>query len=192
MAIEDIFKALQEQAEAECDSIIEQAKGQAQGIMADAEAEADSIRERRVSEAEAAARSRSSHALNTARLEGKKGIAALKGREIEDTFEAALAGLGDVRGRPVYAELFESLTAEALTGIEGDFEVLVDPADESLARDALAKLGREGTLKPELETSGGSMPSCHGGRVARRNTLEDRLGKVRHVAQADVAEILFD
>ena len=148
MAIEDIFKALQEQAEAECDSIIEQAKGQAQGIMADAEAEADSIRERRVSEAEAAARSRSSHALNTARLEGKKGIAALKGREIEDTFEAALAGLGDVRGRPVYAELFEALTAEALTGIEGDFEVLVDPADESLARDALAKLGREGTLKP--------------------------------------------
>ncbi len=192
MAIEDIFRALEEQADAECDGILDQARGQAKGIIADADAEADSIRERRVSEAEAAARARSSHALNTARLEGKKGVAALKGRAIDDTFEMSLGALSDIRARSDYAGLFEALTAEALAGIEGDFEVLVDPADESLARDALAKLGREGSVKPELETAGGVVVTTHGGRVARRNTLEDRLGKVRHVAQADVAEILFD
>jgi V/A-type H+-transporting ATPase subunit E len=192
VAIEDIFKALEEQADAECEGILEQAKGQAGGIVADAEAEAESIKERRVADADAAARSRSSHALNTARLEGKKGVAALKGREIEDTFTSSRQALTTVRGRADYAELFEALASEALAGVDGEFDLLVDPADEALGRDTLAKLGRQATVKPELETAGGVVVTTHGGRVARRNTLEDRLDKVRHVAQADVARILFD
>jgi V/A-type H+-transporting ATPase subunit E len=192
VAIEDIFKALEEQADVECQGILDQAKGQAGGIVADAEAEAESIKERRVADADAVARSRSSHALNTARLEGKKGVAALKGREIEDTFSASREALTTVRGRDDYAELFEALTSEALEGVDGEFDLLVDPADEALGRDTLAKLGQRATVKPELETAGGVVVTTHGGRVARRNTLEDRLGKVRHVAQADVARILFD
>jgi hypothetical protein len=33
--------------------------------------------------------------------------------------------------------------------------------------------------------------STDGGSVMRRNTLEDRLDKLRGLAQADVAEIVF-
>jgi vacuolar-type H+-ATPase subunit E/Vma4 len=69
--------------------------------------------------------------------------------------------------------------------------VLVDPRDANLARAQLADRDLAGTIKAELNTAGGVAVSTHGGRIFRRNTLEDRFEKLAGLAQADVARILF-
>ncbi len=48
MAIEDIFRALEEQADAECKEVLDNAKVQADAILAEAREEAEAIRRRRL------------------------------------------------------------------------------------------------------------------------------------------------
>ena len=80
---------------------------------------------------------------------------------------------------------------EAVEGLDGEMEVLVDPADVALAEKTFSDMGLSPTIKGELPTAGGLVVLTQGGKVMRRNTFEERLDKVRQLIQADVAEILF-
>jgi vacuolar-type H+-ATPase subunit E/Vma4 len=192
VAIEDIFRALEEQADQECNGIREQAERQAAGIASEAEENASAVRERKAQEAENAARAKMTHALNSARLASKKAAAAVKGTAVEATFDTAGEDLKGTRGAQGYDKLFSKLAREALAGVDGDIVVRVDPADEDLAKRVLSDMGVAGTVRPDLTTSGGLVVTTGNGRISRRNTLEDRLDRVRQLAQSQVAEILFD
>ncbi len=191
MALEDIFRALEEQADKDVEAVLAEAKEHAQSILEDAEREADLARETQVAEAQERARQRSMQTLNTVRLEVRKRIASAKERAVADVFAQAHAELGDVRARPVYPALFRALLDEALTGVEGEFEVLVDPADADLATKTLSEMGRSARVSTDLSSAGGVVVAFDDRRILRRNTLEDRLEKFEGVAQAGVAEILF-
>jgi vacuolar-type H+-ATPase subunit E/Vma4 len=191
MALEDIFRALEEQADRDIDVVLKEARAHASAIHEEAEREATSVREHRVAEAERVARARSSQDLNTVRLEARKRVAAVKERAVRETFDAAQASLAGVRGRADYPDIFRALVAEALAGVDAEFSLLVDPADAELARAALSERGVSAEVRPELSSAGGVVVSLQGGEITRRNTLEDRLDKLRSLAQADVAEILF-
>ncbi|GAB4280130.1 MAG: hypothetical protein Kow0056_14150 [Coriobacteriia bacterium] len=191
MAIEDIFRALEEQAESDCANIIGSAKAQADGIIEDAEAKAEEIRRATVQAAEAHARSEAGHVLNAAKLAAKKSMASAKGEAIEEVFQEALDELSRIRESGDYETLFEDLLREAAEGVEGEFTVQVDPADEDLARKSVKRLGLAAKVEPALSTSGGVVVSMAGGRILRRNTLESRLERVRSLAQSRVAGVLF-
>lgn len=191
MALEDIFRALEDQAQQECELILQVARDQAQAIAEDATDEADRIRSGRVEEAERTTRHRASQTVNSARLGSKKRVAAVKEGGVSAAFDAALAALDSVRAKPEYPAIFKALAEEAATGLSGDMEVWVDPADEALAKSTLVELGIQAAVRPELTSRGGLVMTVDDGRIMRRNTLEDRLDKVRLMAQADVAEILF-
>ena len=191
MALEDIFRALQEQAERDVEVVLAEARAHAEAIRDEAKREAASVRESRVSEAERLARSKSVQSLNSVRLEGRKKTAAVKERAVRDVFDEALADLKAVRSRADYPAVFRALAEEALAGVSGEFELWVDPADLDLARSLLAERGSSAAARPEISTSGGLVVATEEGRVMRRNTLEDRLEKLRGMAQAEVAEILF-
>lgn len=191
MALEDIFSALEQQADKEIEEILQDARDQAGMIAEDASDQADQIRSARIERAEKSTRAQASQSLNAARLEAKKRIAAVKEEAVEVVFDAAAAPLAGLRERAEYAGIFESLVKEAVAGLDGDIEVLVDEADESLASSTLSKLGVQATLKPAITTAGGVTATTREGRIARRNTFEDRLEKVRQRAQADVAGVLF-
>ena len=191
MALEDIFRALEEQADKDIEATLGEAKAHAAAILEEANREADTARELRVADAERAAITRSAQDLNQAKLEARKKVAAVKERAIREVFDEALAALGGVRSRADYDQVFANLAEEALAGVPGDFEVLVDPADADRARAFLASKGVAAAVKPELQSAGGVVVSMDGGAVMRRNTLEDRLDKLRGLAQADVAEIVF-
>lgn len=191
MALEDIFRALEEQADRDVEAVLEEARAHAAVILEEAEREAKTAREHRVAEAERMAQARSSQDLNSVRLEARKRIAGVKERAVRQAFEEALAALGSVRGRADYPQVFRALADEAVGGLADQFELLVDPADAELARAYLAERGITSEVRPEISTAGGVVVSTRGGSVLRRNTLEDRLDKLRGLAQADVAEILF-
>jgi len=191
MGLEDIFRALEEQAAKDSEGVLEEARAHAASITDEAEHEAARARDHHVSEAERSARSRSAQELNSAKLEARKKIAAVKERAVTKAFDEALGELSKVRGDASYATAFAKLADEALEGVDGEFSVLVDPADVGLATTFLADKGIDAEVRGDLVTAGGLVVSTESGRVMRRNTLEDRLDKLRGLAQADVAEILF-
>jgi vacuolar-type H+-ATPase subunit E/Vma4 len=188
MALEDIFRALEEQADKDIEATLAEARAHAKVITDDAKREAEETQANRLADAERAARSKSSQSLNSVRLEARKRIASVKDQAVRQVFEQSAAALAKVRARKDYADVFSALAAEAIAGVEGDYEVWVDAADLELAKRVV---GAKAPVKGQLSSSGGLVVVTQGGRVLRRNTLEDRLAKFRGIAQADVAEIVF-
>jgi len=191
MGLEDIFRALEEQADKDSEAVLVEARAHADALLEEAEAAASRARDAHLAEAERAALSRSAQDLNSVRLEARKQLASIKERAVREVFDDALSELSRIRSGADYPRAFAVLADEALAGAEGDFEVLVDPADADLARTVLAERGVSAPVRPDLSAAGGLVIAFDGGRVMRRNTLDDRLDKLRGLAQAEVAEILF-
>ncbi len=191
MGLEDIFRALEEQAAKDSEAVLVEARAHAAAIIDEANSEATRAREAQVSEAARSARLHSAQDLNSAKLEARKKLAAVKESAVSTVFDHAMVELGKARASSEYSEAFRRLTDEALEGVEGEFVVLVDPADVDLALAVLKEKGLSADVRGDLSSAGGVVISTEGGRVMRRNTLEDRLEKLRGLAQADVAEILF-
>lgn len=192
MAIEDIFRALEEQADRDCRDILDSAKATAKSIEADSKTEAEAIKAERVAAADASVRTRAGQLVNAAKLANMKEMAAAKDRGIASVYDGASAKIAALRGSAGYAKLFTALAEEALAGVTAtDIVVKADPSDKKLAESALKELGVSGTVDASLSTTGGLVVLTRGGRIRRRNTIEDRLEKVRTTRQAEVAEILF-
>jgi vacuolar-type H+-ATPase subunit E/Vma4 len=191
MALEDIFRALDEQADKEVEDILATARAQAEAIEADAEEQAAGICSACVEHTESAMQRKAAKQTNAARLEGKKKVASVKEAAVSDAFDKAAERLSSLRTSDTYPAVFKSLVSEAMTGVSGDVALLVDPADEALARQTLGELGIDAEVRAELSTSGGVAVLTGNGRIMRRNSIEDRLDKVRHSIRSDVAEILF-
>jgi len=191
MALEDIFRALEEQAAKDSEAVLAEARAHANAIVEEAEHEAARTRDARVADAGRAVKLSSAQDLNAAKLEARKKLAAVKDVAVGDVFDDATAELKKARATAAYEATFRRLVDEALEGVVGEFSVLVDPADVDLATAVLREKGLSAEVRGDLSTSGGVAVSTDGGRVMHRNTLEDRLEKLRGMAQADVAEILF-
>ncbi len=191
MALEDIFRALEEQADHDIAAVTAEAKEHAEAILEEARREAELLKQTRVAEAERLSRAKGMQSLNAAKLEARKRVAAVKEAAVASAFSEAREALGTVRRRDDYPAIFRGLLAEALAGVSTEAAVLVDPADADLARATLEAIGSSAEVRPEIASTGGVIVETDGGRVQRRNTLEDRLEKFEAAAQADVAEILF-
>jgi vacuolar-type H+-ATPase subunit E/Vma4 len=192
MALQDIVRALDEQADAECRETLDNAKLQAKAVTTEAKEEAERIRQRKVGDAEARVKTKVAQITNAAKLENKRDVAALKDRAISSVFDDATRALGALRGSDRYEALLRDLAREAFESVEGAVDVAVDPRDEKLATKVLMDMGVDFTLTTGLESAGGLVVITGAGRISRRNTFEDRLSKVHHIAQSQVAEILFE
>lgn len=190
MAIEDIFRALEEQADAECNEILRVAEAQAASIREEARLEAERIKQHKMDAVEGVVQAKAGKTLNAARLENKKELAAVRDEAVEKVFSTAASDLATLRSTAKYEGVFKTLAEEAVAGIEGECTVLVDPADAALAEKTFKALGVACTVSPSISTSGGLVVSTAGGRVLRQNTFEARLAKLRSLGQAQVAEIL--
>ena len=190
MAIEDILKTLDEQADAESAAVLSEAREHAKLIVEEGEREAQQIHTGFARQVERVATAEAAKVVNASRLEAKMIVSSVKGDSVSAVFDEAGAKLSSVRGSG-YDALFAALAAEAFSGVDGPVIVRVSPADESLARSAAEKAGLPATVEPTLETEGGLIIEASEGRVIRRNTLEDRLDRSRQLIQADVAKVLF-
>lgn len=191
MAIEDIFRALEEQADGEVAEILRVAKAQAASIESEGREEAERITAMRVGAAEETVRAKANKTVNAARLEARRNLAAVREAAVDRVFADAAVKLAETRNSAEYATVFKGLAEEALAGVEGACELHVAPADADLAAKVVASLGAAScTVVPTLETIGGLTVTYNDGRVVRQNTFESRLAKVRGLASAMVAEVL--
>lgn len=190
MAIEDIFRALEEQADAECDEITRAAEGQAEAILAEAKLEADRIKAQRLKTADDVVQRKAGKVVNAAKLDNKKELAAVRERAVQQVFDETAAKLSALRSTKGYESVFKALVEEALAGVEGDCAIQVDKADAALAEKVAKDLDVSCTIDPSLETSGGVIIATANGRILRRNTFESRLAKSQEFTYARVSEIL--
>jgi vacuolar-type H+-ATPase subunit E/Vma4 len=190
MAIEDIFRALEEQADAEIAEILRVAELQAKAIENEAREEAERITQGRVAAASEAAQAKANKMVNAARLEAKRRLAAVREAAADEVFAEAARRLAAMRGTKEYEAVFRALAEEALAGVDGPCEMHVAPEDAKLAAETVKALGADCTVVSSDDTIGGLTVTYDGGRVVRRNTFESRLAKVRELASAQVAEVL--
>lgn len=190
MAIEDILKALDEQAQADCDAVVEEAREHAKHVLEEAQRQADEVHEGFVRQVERVANSAAAKTINAARLAAKMTVSSVKGDGVASVFEAGRSALPTLRDSG-YDRLFAGLAAEALAGLDGEVVVHVAPSDVALGQSAAATAGLAATVEGDLDTAGGLVVEAHGGRIVRRDTLEDRLERSRQLVQADVARVLF-
>jgi vacuolar-type H+-ATPase subunit E/Vma4 len=190
MAIEDILRALDEQAQSDCDAVIDEASQHAKLIIEEAEREAQQIQEGYVHQVERVAKVEAAKRVNAARLESKMIVSSVRGDAVSETFDNAAEQLKQVRAGGSYDALFSALANEALTGLQGPVTIRVAPDDGARAQQVAAARG-DATVDPTLDTAGGVIVEASGGRIIRRNTLEDRLERSRGLVQADIAKVLF-
>lgn len=190
MAIEDIFRALEQQADDECRDILNAADIQAASIVEEARAEAERIKQRKLDAVEEGLRARAGKIVNDARLDAKRALAGVREDLVNEVFEKAASRLTALRGTAQYERVFRDLAEEALAGADGACRVSVNPDDVAVAKKVLAGLGVDGEVVADAGVDGGLVVHLHGGRVIRRNTFDSRLKKVRETAEAAVAEIL--
>jgi vacuolar-type H+-ATPase subunit E/Vma4 len=191
MAIEDILRALDEQADSDCRALVENAKQQAKSIVADAKAEADRIRAAKVASTETQVRARAAQIVNAAKIERRRKISTAQDAGVDQVYADAGTALRNSRGSKDYDALFLALAREATARAVGDLAIQVSPDDAALATRALSELGLKGEVDTSADILGGLTVVSSGGRVYRRNTFDDRLAKVRKHVQSEVAEILF-
>ena len=190
MAIEDILKTLDDQAQADCEAVVAEAHEHAKLILDDAQRSAETIHENFARQVERIAKANASKLVNAARLEAKMEVSSAKGDGVASVFEAARGKLASLRTAD-YDRLFEALSAEALEGSGGNVTIRVTEADVDRAQRAAAANGVPAEVVGDLDTAGGLVVEVFGGRIIRRNTLEDRLERVSQIVQADVARVLF-
>lgn len=191
MAIEDILKALEEQAQADIDALMSEAGEHANHILDEARSEATRIREHYSQQVEKAAEGKAAKQVNATRLAAKMAVSSVRGQGLESVFSASKEKLGTLRSQKGYQELFNKLAEEAAAGLEGSLLIHVDPADAAQAKSAISALKLDATVATDISTAGGLTVEADGGRVVRRNTLEDRLDRARQLVEADVARVLF-
>lgn len=190
MAIEDILKTLDEQAQEDCEAVLGEAREHAALILDDAERSAREVHDGFARQVERVARAEAARAVNAARLEAKMKVSSARGDGVSSVFEAAKSELPELRSAG-YDALFADLAAEALAGLDGHVVIRVGQEDAERARAAAAKSGLTADVDATLDTAGGLVVEASGGRVIKRNTLEDRLARVGQFMQADVAKVLF-
>lgn len=193
MAIEDILATLEAQAQADIDAVLHEASEHAQMIEAEARLEADRISDGFVRQVEKSAKGEGAKLVNAARLQAKMLVSRARGDSVERVFDEAAATLAGSREGAGYDALFSRLLVEALEGVDRvDLVVRVDPRDAELATQVLDAKGLAAQVESDLTTAGGVVVESAGGRVIRRNTLEDRMDRARSFVAADVARVLFE
>jgi vacuolar-type H+-ATPase subunit E/Vma4 len=117
-------------------------------------------------------------------------VSSVKGDGLTSVFNDAEAQLFSARDAS-YDALFAALAKEALAGVSGSVTIRVTAQDTALAEKAASQAGLAAEVVGDLETAGGLVVETGGGKIIRRNTLEDRLDRARQFVRADVATVLF-
>jgi V/A-type H+-transporting ATPase subunit E len=192
MAVQDIVKKIEADAEEEARKIVEQARAEAEGIATDGRKRAGAQREK----LEGAARQRADEERNRivtlARLAARRDVLTEKQRIIDRVFEETRQGILKM-GREEYQRLIASFLKS--TAEPGDAEVILDPAETRIDQAFLDRVAGE-IGNCSFRMSGERRPMGGGfvlksGRTEMNRTLETIIRDARERLESRVAGTLF-
>lgn len=192
MGLEDILKAMEEEAKAEMADILAEAEAAAKEILAEAEARARQARQRHRQEVLPGAAAEEARILNEARLEALKVVMQTREDLIDQAFQAARQELSAMRSLPEYPEVLRRWTGEVYEELGEDLAVSVGAEDLELARSMLAEMGMNARVASNLDSAGGLVATSKDGRILVVNTVDSRLENARQLLRREVAQIILE
>ncbi|GMR04603.1 MAG: hypothetical protein BMS9Abin23_0503 [Thermodesulfobacteriota bacterium] len=189
MAEEDLLKAVEEDARAQAQGLIQDAEKEAAGIVEEAESEAASVRAERLGALSEAMARRRTALINGARirtaalkLEARLGV-------IEEAVVMAvkrLKGLPEDKYRILLNRFFKELERRWQEAGPGtDPVVFVNPADVDIIEDQPVE------IRPDADVSLGVVFASADGRIRFENTVETRIKRARPEIVMDLDKLLF-
>jgi len=175
MALDDVLRHIDREADAEIARIEERARADAETLLQAAREDAARLRRELLGGESAVAAAQRRRLLREAAEEAAK----IRCEAREEVFQAALdearRRLARAREDPGYAGTLRALVAEALEAVPQAAAVRADPRDADTVAGLVATHGL--TVDPCLATWGGVEVATADGRVVARNTLEARLAQ---------------
>jgi vacuolar-type H+-ATPase subunit E/Vma4 len=189
MALEDILRAIEREAdeeltrtladaEREIDAITDRVRGDA--ARAQEEVRRDRRERDRVDVERILLRARAD--AGRSMREGREGVYA-------GALERARSCLAAIRRSPTYSQVFRSLLDESLANLADAEVVQVDPRDVAIAEQVRSQRSLKLCIAPDIETWGGVVVRTADGRAVR-NTLEERLERADPFLRPVVASIV--
>jgi vacuolar-type H+-ATPase subunit E/Vma4 len=191
MGLEEMLRAIEEEASSRYERIQRRAAGEAREILAGANAQRHPLLREALAKAQFTLASERARRLTRARFSVQRESIVTKQALADEAFASARSRLGEVRQRPEYPAIFMELAREALEGVAGRICIQVDARDAPLAASVLRELGFQGELVTEFVTAGGLRVEVDGGRIVSDNTLEARLAKAERSLRSEVVKCLF-
>ena len=182
MAEIGILDTIQKEIENERGKIIQAASRQAEDILQKARQEVERLKDafaRKTGKGKGGGLGRTSPVILRAKQDG-----------MAQAFAGALDQLKQLRSKPEYPVVLKKLMQEACSGLSGDLEIQVNPADVGLAEKLAAELRISGRVVGKDEISGGVV-LVQEGKIFNRNTFESRLAMVQNLLSGKVATILY-
>ncbi len=192
MAVDDILRKIEADAEEEARATLERARSEAEAIAAEARERVEAQRKK----LEAASRQRADEERNRivtlAKLEARREVLREKQRLIDRVFEETRERIVKM-GRDEYQRLMETFFAHVSE--PGKCEVILDPAEDRIDQAFLDRMsksvdGCELKLSDERRPMGGGF-ILKSGRTETNCTLDTILSDARERLETDVAEVLF-
>jgi V/A-type H+/Na+-transporting ATPase subunit E len=186
MALADLLRAIEADAEAERARADREAAAEAAAIVGDAQVEASALEAALADAPETEARAEAAHLRALARLDAAAVVRLAR----EQAFVSLLGGIRDrfaaLRGSDGYPALFEALIIESRAALPVARQLRVDRRDADLA----LPLARGLRVEPTLETWGGVELASDDGRTIR-NTVEERLANAEPLLRQVFAQRLL-
>ncbi len=171
MALADILRAMEGEAEAEIARQREQADAAVAQIHTEAETDARAIRERHRREVLVPLQEERARRLNRARLAALRATSRARERLFAEALACARESLALLRTDASYPQVLCALVQETLSQLDGPVVIRADPRDERILRELLP--GAQ--LQFDLTNWGGIEARGLDGQITVTNTLEARL-----------------
>ncbi len=193
MALEDILRAMAEQARAEVARIKSQAESEASAVIAKAEEEARAIKARHLADSNIRGHLQNERArlLNEAKRVALHQVMATRETLIEEAFGTAKTQLARLREKREYPEYLALLTREVVEELGRELRIVVDAQDVALMRRITAELSVEAEISTGLNSVGGLEATTPDGRIGLVNTVEARLKHGEEYLRREIASLLF-
>jgi vacuolar-type H+-ATPase subunit E/Vma4 len=186
MALADLLRAIEAEAEAERARADREAAAEAAAIVESARVEASALEAALADSPEAEARAEAAHMRALARLDATAALRSAR----EHAFVSVLDGIGKtlaaLRTSEGYPALFEALVIESRAVLPFAGELRVDRRDAELA----LPLARGLRIERTLETLGGVELASDDGRTVK-NTVEERLANAEPLLRQMLAQRLL-
>ncbi len=192
MAYEELIASMEKDADRRIQEVRRQTQTTIDEERENVRRHADELQRRIISEGEARIEVERHQRLYRAREEVKARLARLRGEYEQRVIESAKERLADGRGDEGYSRVLERLVNEALASLgEPGGRVHVDPRDERMAREILARSGTAVELIADLSTMGGAVVMSSDDRIRIDNTFEARLVRAAEVHRRAFTRRLF-
>jgi vacuolar-type H+-ATPase subunit E/Vma4 len=192
LALDDILRALEDNAEDRIEAIKQDAQQRVNEIISEVEREASRTRRLRLKKLEDAIRSECTGIVYSGSLKAKNELIKVQEEMVGEAFRLAEQRLTEQRSKEEYPKIFELLLDECLEALDGEVVLQVRQDDRALVESLMANRQVPYRIsETRLEASGGLVASSLDGEVVVHNSFESRLSKAKKTLRLEISNALF-